>query len=173
MSDRNGISRQVFALLTGAVAGWAIGRFGSRPTAGYERAPWPRTDVDEDAAPDGTDQVEPDAGPTSPGGAGEPAGGADTDRTELVRICIDLADRLRDQEPALWQRLTDRLSDAGVQTVLADGERFDPQVHEAVGQVPTDDPAAHLLVASTEFAGYRDGGAWLRRPEVVVYRTAQ
>jgi len=87
----------------------------------------------------------------------------------FIQICVDIADRLRDAKPALWERLNEQLTKAGVDVVIPDGGPFDPEEHDSVGRQPTDDPALHLTVAETMFAGYRDRGTWLRRPEVIVY----
>lgn len=70
--------------------------------------------------------------------------------------CLELADRLRDPYLALWERLQRSLAEIGVQVLLADGEPFDPEQHDAVGRAPTADPARHLTVANTDFLGYRD-----------------
>lgn len=97
---------------------------------------------------------------------------ADTERVRLVEVCIDLGDRLRDANPALWNRLQRGLAEVGVESILPDGERFDPERHEAVGAESTDDPSRNQVV-STEFAGYADHGRVVRRPKVVVYRVEE
>jgi hypothetical protein len=104
-------------------------------------------------------------------GIAAPPEPADTaDRDVLVQACIELSDRLRDSNPALWRRLCRGLAAIGVETAVVDGQRFDPEAHDAVGREPTSDAAQHLTVASTEFCGFTDRGRLLRRPEVVVYR---
>jgi hypothetical protein len=103
-----------------------------------------------------------DATPPGPAGA--------ADREALVQACIDLSDRLRDANPALWRRMCRGLAAVGVEVLVADGQRFDPDTHDAVGREPTADAARHLTVATTEFCGFTDRGRLLRRPEVVVYR---
>ncbi|WP_370949830.1 nucleotide exchange factor GrpE [Amycolatopsis sp. cg5] len=89
----------------------------------------------------------------------------------LIDICVDIADRLREVDPALWQRMHRLLADAGVHAVLPDGEPFDPERFDAIGRADTSDERLQLTVASTEFAGYVDGDRVVRRPQVVVYRT--
>jgi hypothetical protein len=92
------------------------------------------------------------------------------ERAQLVAACADLADRLRDRQPALYAVLTRDLAGVGVRLRLADGEPFDAARHNPVGTEPTLDPAADLLVAETVRAGYLDHGSVARVPEVIVYR---
>ncbi|GLZ44911.1 hypothetical protein Acsp06_10960 [Actinomycetospora sp. NBRC 106375] len=92
-----------------------------------------------------------------------------TDRTVLVDLCIDLADRLRDTGPGLRARLHRGLAEVGVLPIEPDGRPFDRAEHDAVDREPTADPARDRTVASTERTGYLDHGRVLRRPEVVVY----
>lgn len=108
--------------------------------------------------------------PSAPGFAASPEPDGDADRDVLVQACIELSDRLRDANPALWRRLCRGLAAIGVETVVVDGQRFDPEAYDAVGREPTAEPARHLTVANTEFCGFTDRGRLLRRPEVVVYR---
>ncbi|TYB45708.1 nucleotide exchange factor GrpE [Actinomadura chibensis] len=97
-------------------------------------------------------------------------GRAAEQRRALIEACIGIADHARDGDPALWRRVTDALAKVGVTTVVPDGAPFDPGIHNALHDEPTDDPARHLTVAATDKPGYADGGDWLRRPVVVVYR---
>ncbi|WP_159029078.1 hypothetical protein [Streptomyces viridochromogenes] len=92
------------------------------------------------------------------------------ERERLVSGCIELGDRLLTVNPALWERLNGELAGVGVHAVVADGERYDREAHDALDKEPTDDPDRHLTVASTEFPGYLDHGRLLRRPQVIVYR---
>ncbi|OHV21303.1 nucleotide exchange factor GrpE [Parafrankia soli] len=105
-----------------------------------------------------------------PGPVESSSASASADREALVGACIELSDRLRDANPALWRRLCRGLAVVGVEAVVVDGQRFDPEAHDAVGREITTDTARHLTVASTEFCGFTDRGRLLRRPEVVVYR---
>jgi hypothetical protein len=93
-----------------------------------------------------------------------------TERATLVASCADLADRLRDRQPALYTKLSRDLAAVGVAVQLADGEPFDAERHNAVGTEPTDDPASDLRVAATVRLGYLDHGLAVRTPEVFVYR---
>ena len=92
----------------------------------------------------------------------------DTERTALVLLCIDLADRLRGAGPGLRARLHRGLADVGITPLEPDGLPFDGTHHDAVDREPTTDPARDRTVASTERTGYLDHGRVLRRPEVVV-----
>ncbi|WP_328708421.1 hypothetical protein OHB01_15120 [Microbispora hainanensis] len=122
----------------------------ARPEA--EAGPWADIDYDELAR---RSAEEPAAHPSR--------------EEELLGICIDMAHRLRDAKPALWERLNEGLAKVGVDVVVPDGEPFDAEAYDAVDRQLTDDPARHMTVAATLFAGYRDRGTWVRRPEVIVY----
>ncbi|APA97285.1 nucleotide exchange factor GrpE [Nocardia seriolae] len=77
---------------------------------------------------------------------------------------------VRGHNQALWDRMASALESAGIDTVIPDGLPFDSEHHEAVDHILTDDPTKHLIIASTDLAGYREGEQWIRRPQVVVYR---
>lgn len=102
----------------------------------------------------------------------EPAGDPQSqqERDQLVGACVDLADRLRDRQPALLAALTRDLAAIGVTLRIADSEPFDAAVHNAVGTEPASDPGQHLLVAETTRLGYLDHGVQVRVPDVIVYR---
>lgn len=100
--------------------------------------------------------------------AGIPATPA-AERAALVELCIDLADRLRTENPALHGRLRRGLAAAGVTAVEPDGEAFDRHHHDAVDVEPAPSADRDRIVASTERLGFVDRGAVVRRPEVVVY----
>ncbi|GAA4255938.1 nucleotide exchange factor GrpE [Dactylosporangium darangshiense] len=95
----------------------------------------------------------------------------DPERDLLVAAMIDIGDRLRDRDPALWKRLNRHLGEVGVECVIVDGQPYDERLHDAVGREPTADPDLQKTVASTERAGYVDRGRVLRLPEVMVFRT--
>jgi len=97
----------------------------------------------------------------------------DGDRDALLDICIDIADRVRDVDTALWQRIHRRLGEVGVHAVVPDGEPFDGDRFDPVGRADTADRHRQLTVAHTEFCGYVDGERVLRRPRVIVYRTEE
>ena len=62
------------------------------------------------------------------------------------------------------------LAQAGVHALEpAQGTSFDATTMRGVGSAPAPDPAWVGRVAATERAGFIDGGAIVRLPEVVVY----
>jgi molecular chaperone GrpE (heat shock protein) len=87
-----------------------------------------------------------------------------------VDSCADLADRLRDRQPALYTVLTRSLAAVEVSLELADGEPFDAARHNPVGTEPTSDPRADQRVAETIRLGVLDHGSLVRVPKVIVYR---
>ena len=68
------------------------------------------------------------------------------------------------------RKLTKTLADAGMAPVNPVGERFDPNVHEAVILTPTDDPEQDEFVSQVLLVGYRLGDRLLRPAQVAVYR---
>jgi hypothetical protein len=92
------------------------------------------------------------------------------DRTLLVELCVDLHDRL--PSAGLRDKVRLGLARTGVELVAADGERFDPAAHEALGEVETADASLEGFVAATHRSGYRDHGRLAREPAVLVYRLA-
>ncbi len=65
------------------------------------------------------------------------------------------------------QQMSSVLSAAGLEPIPALGETFDPQVHEALAQQPSDEHPADAVVQEYE-RGYRLGGEVLRPAKVVV-----
>jgi hypothetical protein len=163
----------VIAAVGGAAVGLAVGAAGAWWAGGRRRGGLVAVEEPPEL-PELPEAAEASGSPVRtelPGSAG--SGGsssASVDREALVGACIELSDRLRDANPALWRRLCQGLAAVGVEAVVADGQRFDPETHDAVGRESTTDAARHLTVASTEFCGFTDRGRLLRRPEVVVYR---
>jgi len=68
------------------------------------------------------------------------------------------------------RKLEKALADAGIESVNPLGERFDPNVHEAVILTPTDDPELDETVSMVLLIGYRLGDRLLRPAQVAVYR---
>ena len=60
------------------------------------------------------------------------------------------------------------LADAGMQVIEAEGVRFDPNLHEALATLPTDDPDEDEIVAQVLVPGYRLGDRLLRPARVQV-----
>jgi len=61
------------------------------------------------------------------------------------------------------------LTENGVE-VLDGGGQFNEKFHRAVSTLPTEEPALHLQIASTENAGYRMEDRLIRSQEVTVYQ---
>ncbi|WP_051864488.1 nucleotide exchange factor GrpE [Streptosporangium roseum] len=91
-------------------------------------------------------------------------------REALVEACIGCRDQIAERHPGLAGTLLDGLNRAGVREIVADGQRFDPRVHEAFGTEPTERPELHDVVAETVKRGYADGDRVIRVPQVAVYR---
>lgn len=92
---------------------------------------------------------------------------AASERARLVALCADLHDRLSSE--GLRDKLRHELAQVGVELLHVDGEIFDPDLHEAAGQVPTAERALHDRVASTQRVGWSDRGKPGREPLVLVY----
>jgi molecular chaperone GrpE len=67
------------------------------------------------------------------------------------------------------RKLARALSAAGLERLGAEGEPFDPNVHEAVTSMPASSAKQDHQVASVMQPGYRFGGALLRPARVAVY----
>ncbi len=67
-------------------------------------------------------------------------------------------------------RFLGALAKAGLERIAPEGERYDPNVAEAVGIVPVADPEANDTVQRIERAGYRLGSRVIRPARVFVGR---
>ncbi len=79
---------------------------------------------------------------------------------EKVKECYNLA----------YKNFTDVLTKAGLEVIQAEGEKFDPNLHEAVMQTPTADKPEHTIIAELQ-KGYKLGDKVLR-PTLVNVATA-
>ena len=70
---------------------------------------------------------------------------------EKVKECYNLA----------YKNFTDVLTKAGLETIKAEGETFDPNFHEAVMQTPSTDVPEHTIIAELQ-KGYKLGDKVLR-----------
>ena len=70
---------------------------------------------------------------------------------EKVKECYNLA----------YKNFTDTLTKAGLETIKAIGETFDPNYHEAVMQTPTNEHPEHTIIAELQ-KGYKLGDKVLR-----------
>ncbi|MCG8468206.1 MAG: nucleotide exchange factor GrpE [Gemmatimonadetes bacterium] len=68
------------------------------------------------------------------------------------------------------KKLTKTLADAGMEAVNPLGERFDPNLHEAILVAPTDDESKDETVSQVVRIGYRLGDRLLRPAQVGVFR---
>jgi hypothetical protein len=112
------------------------------------------------------------AGDATPAGSGPAAERPDDElaaqqRDSLAATCMRAADLLPGQPVAAM--LHRGVEESGYSILEPTGERFDPEVHEAVDQEATNDANLNGVVASTERAGYAYAGRVLRMPQVVVY----
>lgn len=67
------------------------------------------------------------------------------------------------------RKVMEALAREGLAVVGEAGEPFDPEIHEAIGVWPTDDPAKDGHVAAVAARGYRFGEQLLRPAQVQVY----
>ncbi|MBR1776694.1 nucleotide exchange factor GrpE [bacterium] len=83
------------------------------------------------------------------------------DDCEKVKECYNLA----------YKNFTDALAKAGLETIKAEGEMFDPNFHEAVMQTPTSEKEENTIIAELQ-KGYKLGDKVLR-PTLVNVATAE
>lgn len=79
---------------------------------------------------------------------------------EKVKECYNLA----------YKNFTDVLNKIGLETIPAEGEEFDPNLHEAVMQTPTDEKPENTIITELQ-KGYKLGDKVLR-PTLVNVATA-
>ena len=70
------------------------------------------------------------------------------------------------------RKLWKELSEAGLERIEADGEPFDPEVHDGLLTSPTDDPEEDRRVSRVLIQGYRFGDRVLRPARVEVKKYA-
>lgn len=75
----------------------------------------------------------------------------------------------RDGFALFAKKLGKELGNAGLERLEPNGEAFDPNQHEAVSVLPTDDPKKDNLVAATFQVGYRFRGTIVRPARVQVW----
>ena len=85
---------------------------------------------------------------------------ADQTTTEALHQGVELVER----------KLLKELGDAGLEVLKPLGERFDPNLHEAILLTPTADREQDELVAHVVKIGYKLGDRLLRPAQVGVYR---
>ena len=87
---------------------------------------------------------------------------ATVDDCEKVKECYNLA----------YKNFNDVLGKIGVEAIKAEGEEFDPNLHEAVMQTPTSEQAENTIVAELQ-KGYKLGDKVLRPALVNVAASAE
>lgn len=80
---------------------------------------------------------------------------------ERVKECFNLA----------YKNFKDVLTKIGLEEIKAEGEEFDPNLHEAVMQTPTSDKPEHTIIAELQ-KGYKLGDKVLR-PTLVNVATSE
>ena len=76
---------------------------------------------------------------------------------ETVEDC----DKVKECYNLAYKNFTDVLTKAGLETIKAEGEVFDPNFHEAVMQTPTSDKPENTIIAELQ-KGYKLGDKVLR-----------
>lgn len=86
---------------------------------------------------------------------------------ETVEDC----EKVKESFNLVHKQLLDVLAKAGLETIEAQGQEFDPNFHEAVMQTPTADYPEHTIIAELQ-KGYKLGDRVLR-PALVNVATAE
>ncbi len=76
---------------------------------------------------------------------------------ETVEDC----DKVKECYNLAYKNFTDVLTKAGLESIKAEGETFDPNFHEAVMQTPTSEKPEHTIIAELQ-KGYKLGDKVLR-----------
>jgi hypothetical protein len=92
------------------------------------------------------------------------------EREALRDVCIELCDPDLVRNESLRLRIRNVLQEVGVTEIDGGAEPFDPDKHQPVERVETEDADLHNRIAGTERPGYADHGRPIRLPEVRVYR---
>ena len=74
---------------------------------------------------------------------------------------VDDCDKVKECFRLTYKNFTDVLTKAGLETIKAEGETFDPNFHEAVMQTPTADKPENTIIAELQ-KGYKLGDKVLR-----------
>lgn len=84
-------------------------------------------------------------------------------------------DTLREGMELVERKLRKELGDAGLEQIAAEGEKFDPNVHEALTVKPVEDEERDGYISQTLVDGYTFGDQLLRpaRVEVMKQRTSE
>ena len=74
---------------------------------------------------------------------------------------VDDCDKVKECYNLAYKNFNDVLTKIGVEAIKAEGEAFDPNLHEAVMQTPTNDKPEHTIIAEQQ-KGYKLGDKVLR-----------
>ena len=74
---------------------------------------------------------------------------------------VEECDKVKECYNLAYKNFTDVLTKAGLETIKAEGETFDPNFHEAVMQTPSTDVPEHTIIAELQ-KGYKLGDKVLR-----------
>ena len=74
---------------------------------------------------------------------------------------VDDCDKVKECYNLAYKNFTDVLSKAGLETITAEGQEFDPNFHEAVMQTPTSDKEENTIITELQ-KGYKLGDKVLR-----------
>ena len=74
---------------------------------------------------------------------------------------VDDCDKVKECYNLAYKNFNDVLTKIGVEAIKAEGEAFDPNLHEAVMQTPTNDKPEHTIIAENQ-KGYKLGDKVLR-----------
>lgn len=92
----------------------------------------------------------------------------DLDRVSNIPADSTTAEALLEGVELVERKMFKELREAGLERVEAEGAGFDPQVHEAMVTVPTDDPALDETVSRVFVEGYRFRDRLVRAARVEV-----
>jgi len=92
----------------------------------------------------------------------------DLERALQSAACCQNLDAVVQGVNLVKEQVMARMDDMGVEPIQAVGERFDPNLHEAIGMVPVTDPKQEQQVIGEELKGYSFKGKLLRAARVIV-----
>lgn len=92
----------------------------------------------------------------------------DLDRVRETPVDASTVESLHEGVELVSRKLLKELRDAGLQRIEAEGALFDPNLHEAVLSVPTDDPEQDGRISRVFAPGYTFGDRLLRPARVEV-----
>lgn len=92
------------------------------------------------------------------------------DRGAKAIETVEDCDKVKECFNIAYKNFTDVMAKIGLEAIPAEGQEFDPNLHEAVMQTPTDDKPEHTIIAELQ-KGYKLGDKVLR-PSLVNVATA-